>query len=856
MLYRPGMRPSLTKLWSLAVALLSLVAVTDLGAAQAATPSVVTDGHVRATIVRSAYGVPHVTATSFTGIGFGYAYAFSQDNICTMAADYVTLQARRSLTFGPAGTVTSYGVPVTVSNLDSDLFWQQIITNGTVEKLIAMKAPRGPEQSARDGVRGYVAGWNQQLKDRGGAAGIHDPACHGKAWVRPITQIDVWRRFFQLAILASQNVAEDGIAEAQPPSAGVVPVVPSLPMAQRVASLNQRMAKPLGGLGSNAIAIGSAGTRNHSTGLLLGNPHFPWQGTERFYQVQLTIPGQLNVTGASLYGVPVVLIGHTAGFAWSHTVSTAYRFTPYQLTLVAGSPTTYLFDHQPTAMTHTTVTVPTGGGKITTRTLYSTRYGPVLTSLEGTPIFPWTAATAFTMRDANALDLRYINHFLDTDRAQSVSDEVGVLKKYTGLPWVNILGADSTGHTLYGDVGTVPHVTDAEANSCNTALGAALFATMRLPVLDGSRSSCDWGNDRDSRANGIFGSNELPMLQRKDFETNSNDSYWLSNPAQPLTGFPRIIGDEGTARTLRTRTGVLMVQKRIAGTDGFGPAGFTRQGLQDLLFRNTEYSAELVRTDAVSLCRSLGATAPTSAGGTQPIGDACNVLAKWDLRDNPSSVGALLFRRFWTHAQTASPSPWRNRFQASDAVNTPNTLETNNPTVKLAIGDALTDLAGAGLTAASPLASSQYLTRQGSRIALPGGPGDYPTTDSFGSFDVQNSTWNATTGYAESLPDFGSSFIQVVSWQTPTSCPDAVTILTYSESDDVTSPHYADQTKLYSQGRWVPDSFCPTPIPASGHAAATAALPATGLNALLALAGCCLLTVPLVLRRRRRSSIR
>jgi acyl-homoserine-lactone acylase len=40
--------------------------------------------------------------------------------------------------------------------------------------------------------------------------------------------------------------------------------------------------------------------------------------------------------------------------------------------------------------------------------------------------------------------------------------------------------------------------------------------------------------------------------------TNSNDSYWLSNPHQPLTGFARIIGDEGTARTLRTRIGLIM----------------------------------------------------------------------------------------------------------------------------------------------------------------------------------------------------------------------------------------------------------------------------------------------------------
>jgi len=887
--------------------LLSLLAVTGTGRAQAA-PGVtrMTDGNISATIVRSAYGIPHVTATSFTGIGFGYAYAFAQDGLCTMAADYVTLEARRSARFGATDTVTSYGVPYTVTNLDSDLFWQQVITTGTVEKLVAAPAPRGPEQGVRDGIRGYVAGWNKQLADIGGAAGVKDPACRGKSWVRPITEIDVWRRYFQIAILASQNIAADGIAEAQPPIAGVVPVLPGVTgtsAAQKAALLSSKMSKPLGGLGSNAVAIGSAGTRNHRTGLLLANPHFPWQGTERFYQVQLTIPGQLNVTGATLFGVPIVLIGHTRGFAWSHTVSTAYRFTPYELTLVPGTPTSYLYDNKPTPMTSTTVTVPTGGGKSTTRTLYGTRFGPVITSLLGTAIFPWTATSAFTMRDANAMDLRFINHFLATDLVQSVAEEVAVLNKYTGLPWVNIIAADSTGDTLYGDVGTIPHVTDEQAQSCNTVLGAALFAAMRLPVLDGSNSSCNWGNDADSRADGIFGTAELPMLQRRDFETNSNDSYWLSNPAQPLTGFARIIGDEGTARHLRTRTGLVMVQKRIKGADGFGPAGFTRQDMQDLLFRDTEYSAELVRDDAVGLCRSLGSAAPTSTGGRQPVGNACDVLAGWDLRDHPDSVGALLFRRFWTHAQTATPSPWRVPFSPSDPVNTPNTLETNNPTVKLALGDALADLAGAGLTATSPLGASQYLTRAGVRIPIPGGPGDYPTTDTFGSFDVQNFPWNPKTGYANSLPDFGSSFIQVVSWQTTTSCPDSVTLLTYGQSDDVTSPHYADQTKLYSAGGWVPDSFCPkalagappsaasivsgestvsmTRAPAATSAPArrasrtslaaagdqstnggaeigpvtprTGVLAATGANGLLALAGVGILAATAIARRRRRS---
>ena len=99
----------------------------------------------------------------------------------------------------------------------------------------------------------------------------------------------------------------------------------------------------LEGAGSNAYGLGREATRS-GHGMVLGNPHFPWQGSQRFYQSHLTIPGKLDVAGASLFGVPLVLIGHTRTLAWSHTVSTARRFTPYEVQLVPGDPTAYMYD--------------------------------------------------------------------------------------------------------------------------------------------------------------------------------------------------------------------------------------------------------------------------------------------------------------------------------------------------------------------------------------------------------------------------------------------------------------------------------------------------------------------------------
>ena len=153
--------------------------------------------------------------------------------------------------------------------------------------------------------------------------------------------------------------------------------------------------------------------------MVLGNPHFPWHGSQRFYQSHLTIPGKADVAGASLFGVPIVLIGHTKNFAWSHTVSTARRFTPFELKLVPGSPTSYLYDGQVRQMKADRVTVSVPGGT-RTRTLYSTVHGPVVTSIVGLPLFPWTPSQAHALGDVNAANFRYLNHFLETNMTQSV----------------------------------------------------------------------------------------------------------------------------------------------------------------------------------------------------------------------------------------------------------------------------------------------------------------------------------------------------------------------------------------------------------------------------------------------------
>jgi acyl-homoserine-lactone acylase len=292
----------------------------------------------------------------------------------------------------------------------------------------------------------------------------------------------------------------------------------------------------------------------------------------------------------------------------------------------------------------------------------------------------------------------------------------------------------------------------------------------------------------------------MPRMMRTDYVTNSNDSYWLSNPKQPLEGFARIIGDERAERTPRTRIGLLMTQARIEGSDRLGPPGFTRQDMQDMVFSNRQYAGELTRDAAVQMCRSFpGGNAPSSSGSV-PVGNACDVLAAWDLHENLDSSGAILFRRFIGRVLAANSSPWSTPFDPEDPVNTPRDLNTGNPEVQRAFGDALADLNGASIPLDASIGQVQVTTRGDRKVPIHGGPGGN------GQFNAISARFVGGKGFED--VEHGSSFVQVVGWNSRSACPDARTILTYSQSTDPTSRHYGDQTELFSRKRWVRGLFC------------------------------------------------
>ena len=190
-----------------------------LVAAPAATAA--TSGRYTAEIRRTQGGMPHIKARDFGSLGFGYAYAYAQDQACRFADIMATVNAQRSRYFGPDASYGDLGGQT--NNLRSDFFYQRIKDSGVVERLSRRRYPHGPGKDVRATVRGFAAGWNAYLR-RTGRDNLPDPRCRGAAWVKPIRPLQLYRRFYQLALRASSAALLDAMVDAGPPGSTLPPL--------------------------------------------------------------------------------------------------------------------------------------------------------------------------------------------------------------------------------------------------------------------------------------------------------------------------------------------------------------------------------------------------------------------------------------------------------------------------------------------------------------------------------------------------------------------------------------------------------------------------------------------------------
>ena len=85
-------------------------------------------------ITRTSLGIPHIKASDFGSLGYGYGYAFAEDNLCVMQEDFVTIRGLRARYFGRDGSYTIQPNGVTANNVDSDFYWRSSATDEAIAR--------------------------------------------------------------------------------------------------------------------------------------------------------------------------------------------------------------------------------------------------------------------------------------------------------------------------------------------------------------------------------------------------------------------------------------------------------------------------------------------------------------------------------------------------------------------------------------------------------------------------------------------------------------------------------------------------------------------------------------------------
>lgn len=178
-----------------------------------------------------------------------------------------------------------------------------------------------------------------------------------------------------------------------------------------------------------------------------------------------------------------------------------------------------------------TVQVKQADGQVApvSRDIYSSPFGPIV---QWPGKLDWDHQYAYSLRDANLGNDRVLTQWYAMNQAANLKDLQDSVHKIQGIPWVNTLAVDDKGQTLYMNLSVVPNVSAEKLAQCSDPR-----AGLQMIVLDGSHSACAWDIDPQAAQPGIYAASQLPQLLRNDFVQHSNDSAWLVNPAQPLTGF-------------------------------------------------------------------------------------------------------------------------------------------------------------------------------------------------------------------------------------------------------------------------------------------------------------------------------
>ncbi len=402
-----------------------------------------------ASVLRDAYGVPHIEAANEHDLMIATGFVHAQDRLWQMDLSRRAGEGRLSELFG---TVT----------LPFDRMFRIVGIRRSAVQIVAHMAPESLERLRwySEGVNAYIASARGRYPVEFDLLGyVPEPwtPLHSvvvgrlTAWELNLS----WWTDLTYGSIASR-VGLDRILDIMPEyPPGVPPTVPSsewrsyasaglpyLRAAQAYAALSGSAS--LSG-GSNAWAVSP---RRSITGaaILANDTHLQLESPPRWYELQMQMPG-LRVRGMSMAGVPAIVAGRNDSVAWGITnvMADDADFYAEQLDSLTGSH--YLYAGQWHPLTLLTEEIPVRGDTPRTLTVRLTRHGPIVTDIE-TPLQKGKSPYVASMRWTGSEVDDQFQAFTNINRARNWDEFTAGVREFA-VPGQNFVYADVRGNIGY-----------------------------------------------------------------------------------------------------------------------------------------------------------------------------------------------------------------------------------------------------------------------------------------------------------------------------------------------------------------------------------------------------------------------
>ncbi len=351
-------------------------------------------------IARDKYGVPHIFAKTDPEVGYGLAWAHSEDDFITIQQSLLAGKGMLAAYQGKKGAAIDY-----------------IIHLLRIPELVEERYDTDLSPAFKKLLEGYCAGLNAYAAKHPGEVLVK------KAF--PVTPKDMLQySVLQLCVLSGADKALASIF------GGTIPLLENYKTA-----------------GSNAFAFNSHKTTDGEVYLDI-NAHQPLEGAVAFYEAHVCSEEGWNVLGANFPGAPCILHGCNENLGWAHTVNNPDKLDIYQLEINPSNKLQYRFDGKWETLEekNAPLKVKISGLRIkANKKVYWSKYGPTLITARGT----------FSIRMPAQMDIRGLEQWYRFNKAKNFTEFKSALEMMA-IPGYNIVYADRYDTIYYLSNGRIP----------------------------------------------------------------------------------------------------------------------------------------------------------------------------------------------------------------------------------------------------------------------------------------------------------------------------------------------------------------------------------------------------------------